>query len=187
MRSLFAADSSHLDDGTCAIDVNAMKSFVNDQATNNDISIAAESILTECVFRDAAKAKGNVPVGGSINHVGPYYDLSPSRPQSSICILFYLAQSSHPILLLGQNSRLNVRVVSYSPTVTCASDLAPPNEAACSDLLATLPVGVVTFDFIRTRVPRGPKSVIIPVGGKKISSGTHALLPPSAFSAFTST
>lgn len=44
-------------------------------------------------------------------------------------------------------------------------------------------VSISTFASFRVVDPTDPRSVIIPTGGRKLSSGTHAFFPPSAFPA----
>ena len=68
----FDANSSHADDGFCAIDVEIMNSFDFDTATNRDISTAAKSVLDKCVFRDATRKTVHESVGGFYPGVGPY-------------------------------------------------------------------------------------------------------------------
>lgn len=68
----FAANSSHADEGLCAIDVDHMKNFDFEIATNHDISAAAKSVLDKCVFRDVTKKTGYMPIGGNYPGVGPY-------------------------------------------------------------------------------------------------------------------
>ena len=69
---LFAANSSHADDGFCAIDVDIMNNFDSDTATNHDISTAARSVLDKCVFRDVTKKMVHESIGGINSGVGPY-------------------------------------------------------------------------------------------------------------------
>ena len=68
----FTANSSHADDGLCAIDVDIMQNFDSDTATNHDISTAAKSVLDKCVFRDVTRTRVHESVGGIQNGVGPY-------------------------------------------------------------------------------------------------------------------
>ena len=67
-----AANSSHADDGLCAIDVDIMNNFDSDTATNHDISTAAKSILDKCVFRDVTRKTVHESAGGFNPGVGPY-------------------------------------------------------------------------------------------------------------------
>ena len=71
----FAANSSHADDGLCAIDVDTMNNFDSDTATNHDISTAAKSVLNKCVFEDRTRKTGYESPGGILPGVGPYQAL----------------------------------------------------------------------------------------------------------------
>lgn len=146
-----------------------MKGAIHDIATDNEISVAAASVLDKCVFRYGARHEHNVPIGGYRGYIGSYYTfLAPGNRQ----VLFRLTR----LLLLGRKAGLAIKISSYKPNVHCAFYSDYNREGTgCSKLLGVLSVGGGPYVFARQKIT-GERNVIIPPGGKKIESGEHCIL-----------
>ena len=75
---LLIADFSKPGDGLCAIDVTQRVNHDHDTASNHDISVAAKSILDQCVFREIRRG-GPIPIGGAFRYLGSWIILSLSK------------------------------------------------------------------------------------------------------------
>ena len=77
----------------------------------------------------------------------------------------------------GQKSGLSLFVGSYSANVECIEDQPFNDDGQCSELVDFLLVGPVKLIFARP-MPENPHpgTVIVPVGGKKISEGEYICL-----------
>lgn len=70
---------------------------------------------------------------------------------------------------VGRHSGLKVKVSSYSPTVKCEPGLAPPDIAACLNLMGTMQTGKSRVSFVRKRDPTRIRNLIVP---KRVASAT---------------
>ena len=101
-----------------------MQEVVQDAATNNEISMAAKSVLDKCVFREGARQAFRPPIGGYMGHVGQcfvHHWLEPRSTSSADTLLVQADMVDSISKSLPTNRMYNVLLIQ----ATTKEQLAP--------------------------------------------------------------